>query len=93
MSRSSDKTFVKLQVVIRRQSIVKVGGGGGRGTFIFMLMRVLAKELDDAGRESFRADRWMCHQVFDDSMKKWAFEKSVKSRGTRRLLLAKSGSS
>ena len=52
MSRSSDEIFVKLQVVIRRQSIVKVGGGGGRGTFIFMLLRVLAKELDDAGRES-----------------------------------------
>ena len=48
---------MKLQVVIRRQSIVEVGGRGGRGTFVFMLlMRVLAKELDNAGRESVRAD-------------------------------------
>ena len=71
-SRSSDKTFVKLQVVIRRQSIVKVGGGGGRGTFVFMpLMRVLAKVLDNAGWESVRADPdGRCHQFFDDSMKK-----------------------
>ena len=82
MSRSSDNIFVKLQVVIRRQSIVKVGSRGGRGTFIFMLlMRVLAKELDDAGRESFRADPdGRCHQVFDNSMKKWAFEKSEVAR-------------
>ena len=62
---------MKLQVVIRRQSIVEVGGDSGRGTFVFMLLRVLAKELDNAGWESVRADpdgRW--HQFFDDSMTK-----------------------
>ena len=72
---------MKLQVVIRRQSIVEVGGDSGRGTFVFMLLRVLAKELDNAGWESVRADPDVhCHQVFDDTMKKWAFEKSEVAR-------------